>query len=282
MSYRTPLIAGFIFLVPVIVLAQLVPCDGVRGGALEVCQACHLVTLAQNIVNWLIAIAVFIAVLMFSYAGFLMVTAAGNTGQVDRARTIFKDVAIGFIILLAAWLIVDTVMKTLYNGSVLDESTKANFGVWNEIKCVPQPVGTGAGTGVGAGGAVVPAPTAECPDCVAIDQSVATCKHVESCTVSAAMAENLGELSAYGLRVTEGFPPTYTHQNPCHSNGTCLDITIDNFSPNNIRQFQEDARAAGYRAVYEPSQGESCPSGTDCLEYSVTRSTGRHFSLYPI
>ena len=125
-------------LIPQAALAQfsnpLVPCNGPD------CQACHAVELGQNILNFMVSIASFIAVLTFAYAGFLMVTAAGNEGQISKAKGMFTNVFIGIIIVLAGWLIIDTVMKYLFEGSQLDGSTRTAFGPWNQIGCVEQPV----------------------------------------------------------------------------------------------------------------------------------------------
>ena len=119
--------------------APLVPCDGPD------CQACHVVELGQNIVTFLIQIASFIAVLVFAYGGFLMVTAAGNTGQVSKAKEMFTDALVGILIVLSGWLVIDTVMKWAFQGltegeegSELYEATKG-FGPWNQINCVAQP-----------------------------------------------------------------------------------------------------------------------------------------------
>lgn len=105
----TYLIAGIILLVPSLALAQfpgqLVPCSGPGD-----CNACALVTLGQNVLNLLVALSAFVAVLAFTYAGFLMVTAAGNEAQVTKAKGTFSAVAIGFIIVLAAWLIINLLL----------------------------------------------------------------------------------------------------------------------------------------------------------------------------
>ena len=131
---------GVIFL-PTFALAQssgFVTCDGV----IQECTACHLVTTLQKVLNFLVTASVFVGVLMFSWAGILMVVAAGDTGKIEKAKGIFTAVAIGFIIVLSGWLIVDTLMKVFFQpgdgggqGSELYEATQQEFGPWNEIKC---------------------------------------------------------------------------------------------------------------------------------------------------
>lgn len=96
---------------------QIVPCTGVN------CTVCDLATLAQNIINTGIFIFIFFSALMFAYAGFLYLTNEAIQMQ-QQAKSIFKNVTIGLIILLAAWLLVDTLMKSVLGGS---------FGPWNDI-----------------------------------------------------------------------------------------------------------------------------------------------------
>lgn len=98
--------------------SQIVPCTGVN------CTVCDLAQLAQNIINTAVFLLIFLSALLFAYAGILMVTNAANPGQYGRAKGIFAKVTGGLIMLLAAWLIVDTLMKSVLGGS---------FGPWNDI-----------------------------------------------------------------------------------------------------------------------------------------------------
>ncbi len=113
-----------------ILAAGIVPCDGPD------CTTCHFVDLGSNILNWLIGIMATVCAVMIVVAGFKMVTAGGNAGAVSSAKEMITNTIVGFIILLAAWLIVDTVMRTFVGDEI------PNFGPWNEIDCVAQPVVT--------------------------------------------------------------------------------------------------------------------------------------------
>jgi len=86
--------------------------DGQAGFDGEECGWKHIVKLAQNIVNFLIAFSVVIATLMFTYAGFLYLTAGGNPSRLEKAHKIFINVGIGFVFVLGAFLIVKLVMDT--------------------------------------------------------------------------------------------------------------------------------------------------------------------------
>jgi len=64
-------------------------------------------------INYLLVLAVPLAAVSFAWAGFLYITAAGDSGKVEEAKGIFKKVAIGFIIALAGYLIVKTITFSL-------------------------------------------------------------------------------------------------------------------------------------------------------------------------
>ena len=93
--------------------SELIPCgfdgpdEGSSVGAGERCTFDHLIILAQNVINFLILkIAAPLAAIMFAYAGFLYVTNKGNEAQIKKAHDIFLYVFVGFVVVLAAWLIV--------------------------------------------------------------------------------------------------------------------------------------------------------------------------------
>ncbi|OGG53821.1 hypothetical protein A3H16_03560 [Candidatus Kaiserbacteria bacterium RIFCSPLOWO2_12_FULL_53_8] len=114
---------------PAVVLAanvlpgQIVPesCNGIGG-----CQSlCDIAVVAQNVLNTAIYVAVFLSAILFAWAGFLYLTNVGNSGGISKAKEVFFNVAIGLVIILAGWLVVDTLMRTLVGSSTL--------GPWNKI-----------------------------------------------------------------------------------------------------------------------------------------------------
>lgn len=90
------------------------------------CNACSFVQMISNIIQWLVGILVIIAVLLIVRAGFELVVSQGNPAALTNAKKMMTNVAIGFVIMMAAWTIVDTVIKALVDPS-------AGFGVWNQI-----------------------------------------------------------------------------------------------------------------------------------------------------
>ena len=123
---------AMIFLLSVPTLAsadfspQVVPIDCNSSGGCS--SFCDFAQLAQNLLNDLIYLAVFMSAVLFAWAGWVSMTAGGDMGKIKRAREVFGNVVIGLVIILAAWLVVDLLMKTLTGGKL---------GPWNSICVTP-------------------------------------------------------------------------------------------------------------------------------------------------
>jgi hypothetical protein len=129
------LFTTFIFLVnfstPVVSAQEggLVNCSGLD------CNACKLVELGNNLIKWLFGIIAFIFGILMLKAGFGLVMSGGDTSALSSAKSLFTNAIIGLLIVMAAWLIVDTIFKTLFNnGGDLDD-VSSGWGPWSEIKC---------------------------------------------------------------------------------------------------------------------------------------------------
>jgi hypothetical protein len=93
----------------------LVPCGGINknGTPQPACTINHVNQIIQSGMNLVFIFAGFIVAAMFMYAGFLMVTAAGNMSQIQKAKEIFRRVVIGFIIMFLAYLVVKNLLQKL-------------------------------------------------------------------------------------------------------------------------------------------------------------------------
>ena len=91
----------------------------------SICQACDLMSTAENLLRVFISLAIGAASLMFAYAGILYVTAAANQGNIDSAKTVFINTLIGLVLILCAYLIVDLVMRA-FTGQSLNVLTKVD------------------------------------------------------------------------------------------------------------------------------------------------------------
>ncbi len=109
----------------------LVPCSG------NECGTCHVVQLANNVTDIIIDLALGISVLIFMYAGWLMISAAGNSTQIKKGKDVMLNVLVGLIIILTAWLVVDVMLKSLLPGGQVKFGTNAPM-PWNQIVCSNQ------------------------------------------------------------------------------------------------------------------------------------------------
>lgn len=129
---------GFVVLLPETVLAQAGNFVTCGGPGQDACNLCHLVTMGSRIINWLIVVLTVVAGIIFAYAGLQLLASAGNVAEKDKAKTKIINLIVGYLLVLSAWLIVDTFVRVLTPGTIGD------FGPWNRMECRPQPVGGGS------------------------------------------------------------------------------------------------------------------------------------------
>jgi Type IV secretion system pilin len=130
----------FVFLPVDTALAQqatssFVTCSGTN------CSACNLVEMVNAIIVWLFGIIFLIFATLMVVAGFGLVTSGGNQAALSAAKSKFTNAIIGLLIVMAAWLLVDTVMRQLVKGDGNLGETGAGFkgfGPWSEVQCLQQ------------------------------------------------------------------------------------------------------------------------------------------------
>lgn len=86
---------------------------------------CVMIVL-QNLINLGISVGVLIFVLVAAFAGILWMTSPMNPRNREMGRSMLLNAVVGLVIALSSWLLVDFVMKALYNPG-------AGFGPWNSI-----------------------------------------------------------------------------------------------------------------------------------------------------
>lgn len=101
----------------------------------EACRDCPcgfagVMGTAQNFVNMGISIGILFSVIIIAWAGLLYISTPTNPEARSQANKMLINAAIGLLIVLTAWLMVDFVMKALYSGP---DGTKGAFGPWNTI-----------------------------------------------------------------------------------------------------------------------------------------------------
>ncbi|HRH55446.1 MAG TPA: pilin [Candidatus Paceibacterota bacterium] len=118
-----PFLLAFFLLLPLVASAQFGPI---------VPEACHdcpcgfggVMAIIQNLVNFIIGIAIIFGTIILVWGGILYIISPANPESRSTANKMLINAVVGLCIVLSAWLIVDFVMKTLYGGQ---------FGPWNSI-----------------------------------------------------------------------------------------------------------------------------------------------------
>jgi hypothetical protein len=99
--------------VPVLATAEIIPsnCGDVANGQPE-CGYNDLLKLINNVIDWIMMVAVPVAAGIFAWVGFKYMT-TGVSDQKSEAKKMLWKVFIGLVFILGAWLIVDTILKAL-------------------------------------------------------------------------------------------------------------------------------------------------------------------------
>lgn len=90
-----------------------------------------IMEIVQRFINVGISFGVLIFTIIIAWAGFLFIISGVNPEARSSAKKMLENAAIGLLITLTAWLMVDFVMKTLYNPSATFAGK--SIGPWNSI-----------------------------------------------------------------------------------------------------------------------------------------------------
>ncbi|MFZ2299843.1 MAG: hypothetical protein WAW00_01760 [Candidatus Moraniibacteriota bacterium] len=103
-----------------VMAAGLVPCgrsadDTTTPGTNEAdrCTICHIVIGGKGIIDYGLKIMTFAAIAVIVAMGVLYIVSTGDEGMMQTAKGGLKAALIGFAVMLAAWLIVNTVLNVL-------------------------------------------------------------------------------------------------------------------------------------------------------------------------
>lgn len=84
------------------------------GSFSDPCDFEVLMTMINYLIEWSLKyLATPVFALLFIYAGWLYLSDAANSGNKGKAKKIMKNALMGYLVILFAWLIVDTIMKAL-------------------------------------------------------------------------------------------------------------------------------------------------------------------------
>lgn len=110
-----------VLVLPIFAYAAIVPCT-------TNCTICDLLKLIQNIINFFLTVSVPLATAMILAGGILILTAGDSQKRLEWGKTILTNAIVGFAIILAGWLFINTIMNWLVNPNVVPLP-------WNEIQC---------------------------------------------------------------------------------------------------------------------------------------------------
>lgn len=245
-----------------------------EGEGKENCDFTHLFELARRVMNLLIWLATTgVAIAIVYYGSKMAMNAFIYHGDAQAAQNDAKNglkmALFGLVIVLGSWLFVNFIFDTL------------GYRFGGPFDPPPQ-------------GLIDPLPPTSgpdnCPNCRPLSNRV-TCKSTANCSVDGGTASKLETLSTQASvpswRVTEGFPPTVTHQNQCHYKGTCVDANFTGTnktrpSGNAVNRFIEAAKRQGLGPVYETSASEITRLAQEGVpeKYLKNYGTAPHFSVY--
>src|SRR3989344_738841 len=86
-------------------------------GDAKPCTICDIWALADKVINFLLfTLATPILIVVLIAGGFIYLTSGGNPKKTETAKGLITSAIVGIIIAFAAWLVVDTILKTLVKG----------------------------------------------------------------------------------------------------------------------------------------------------------------------
>jgi hypothetical protein len=77
------------------------------------CDFAEFIQTFQKILNGILQLGITLSVMAFVFAGWTYLTSGGDSGKVKKAHDVLTKTAIGFAILLAAFLIVELILRSL-------------------------------------------------------------------------------------------------------------------------------------------------------------------------
>lgn len=108
--------------------AALVTC----GTGQDMCTLCDLIAGMNRIIQYLMKLAIGVALLAMTIGGVMYVVSAGDKGFADKAKGAITNAAWGFVIIFAGWLIINTTIT--YLGTYTNLGIQG-VGSWGNFEC---------------------------------------------------------------------------------------------------------------------------------------------------
>ncbi len=221
-----------------------------------------------------ISVTIALAVLYLVIGGFGYMTSGTNITSKDTAKSHMTNAIYGLLLALLSYVILNTISPQFTQFSLNISEVGRGF---NNVT-------PGETTGNLASGG--------CLGCVTLT-GVSTKPGICNGGVCQLNKDFVNKLSGFNSevkdqRVTEGYPPTTTHKDSCHYNGTCVDANFTSSpTPEKIKSYIETAQKYGLRAVYEVPDEKTAESlrkstGLPADKIISATITAPHFSVYNI
>ncbi|HUD02987.1 MAG TPA: pilin [Candidatus Paceibacterota bacterium] len=229
------------------------------------CQACSLAQLVQNIINFLIGLSIPVAAALFAWAGVLYFTSAGDTSKHSKAKGIFTNTFIGFVIVITAWLVVNTLLHVIFQQGAF------SGGSWFTIQCSANRPITGTIGGVlssvlGTTGVTTLSPSAS-PSAGSANNSAYSCANGYALTntdglVSCVMTDSNGNY------VDSQAPTCANNANP-NIDGQCPDANGNIVLPTTTGGSATGASSSLINSVYAQETGSGAVGASVCNSYDA-------------
>lgn len=85
------------------------------------CGFDDLIELAVRLIDYLVLISVIVTAIVMAVAGFKLVANMGNPGAMNEAKRMMGKVVTGFVIILAAWLIIQALTSAFLQPSFVPQ-----------------------------------------------------------------------------------------------------------------------------------------------------------------
>lgn len=105
------------FILPNFVGAALVPCG--QSGQ-EACKITDLILAVVRIINYLLAWAWLVFLIVLIWAGWGMVGTYGNSEKIEEAKATFSSAIVGFFMVMAMYLLLNFIIM-MFTGKSLTE-----------------------------------------------------------------------------------------------------------------------------------------------------------------
>lgn len=255
-----------------------VPCSGSE------CNFCHFVELGNTVITWLIGILSLVFGVMVFIAGFGLVTSGGNDSKLTDAKKSLTNALIGLVIVLAAWLIVDTLIKlTLPEGETA-------IGPWNEISCEGGQKAGSARASNASRNQICPVqfasglqPPANCTSCAPSSVDGQSSQNVCQCKSALPAGQQPGEGCRVEAAPTGGVSGAKTAQ--CSSSNTACNVAALKLfgltdAQANVMSCIAMTESSGNASTppYNETNPNARPISTACGTFQITQTTWNSYS----